>query len=402
MQAKTLALQSQAQMRIVSIVEATTLNAVARITLEFFRTARELADADAGTPPIEGSVITFDRDASETESSNEFVLAMRAAGIEIDVITERRRFDLSVLPALKKIIEQRQPDVVITHSVKSHFLIWRSRLWKTYPWVAFHHGYTTTDQKMRLYNRFDRWSLPKAQLVMTVCDAFAHELNVTARVPREKIGVQHNPIRITTKPDPAVVQAERKLLGIGERERVILSVGRLSSEKAHADLIAAFRRLCQTEAGARCKLVIVGDGPERARLEAQAEESGCGQRIIFTGQMSEVRPFYAMAEVFVLPSHSEGSPNVLLEAMAAEVPVVATAVGGVPEIVENEQSALLVPARDPSAMVAAITRTLTEAELARRLATNALQLVRTVHTPQIYVRSLLRTLSWERGRPRPQ
>ncbi|MGZ8847909.1 MAG: glycosyltransferase, partial [Pyrinomonadaceae bacterium] len=333
-------------MRIVSIVEATTLNAVARITLEFFRTARELTDANAGTPAVEGSVITFDRDSDQTESPNKFVLATRAAGIEIDVIPERRRFDLSVIPALKRIIEQRQPDVVITHSVKSHFLMWRSRLWKKYPWVAFHHGYTTTDQKMRLYNRFDRWSLPKAQLVITVCDAFAQELNVVARVPRDNIRVQHNPIRITAKPDPAAVQAQRKHLGIGENERVILSVGRLSNEKAHADLIAAFQRLCQTEAGQYCKLVIVGDGPERARLEAQAEETGYGQRIFFTGQMGDVRPFYAMAAVVVLPSHSEGSPYALLEAMAAKVPVVATAVGGVPEMVEDEESALLIPGRD--------------------------------------------------------
>lgn len=380
-------------MRIVSIVEATTLNAVARITLEFFRTARELADANDGTPAVQGSVITFERDSGKTESPNEFVLATRAAGIEVDLIPERRRFDLSVIPALKKLIEERQPDVVITHSVKSHFLMWRSHLWKKYPWVAFHHGYTTTDQKMRLYNRFDRWSLPKAQLVMTVCDAFAQELSVVARVPRERIRVQHNSIRMTATPDPAVVKEERERLGIGEKERVILSVGRLSSEKAHADLIAAFQRLCQTEAGEICKLVIVGDGPERARLEAQAEETGCGQRIFFTGQVGDVRPFYAMADVFVLPSHSEGSPNVLLEAMAAEVPVVATAVGGVPEIVENEQNALLVPDRDPAAFAAAITRIFTEDELARRLTTNALELVRTRHTPQIYVRSLLEIFS---------
>ena len=113
-------------------------------------------------------------------------LHTQAAGIEIDVIPERRRFDLSVIPALKEIIEQRQPDVVVTNSVKSHFLMWRSRLSKKYQWVAYHHGYTTTDQKMRLYNRFDRWSLPKAHLVLTVCDAFARELNAVAKVPRKE------------------------------------------------------------------------------------------------------------------------------------------------------------------------------------------------------------------------
>jgi L-malate glycosyltransferase len=127
-------------------------------------------------------------------------------------------------------------------------------------------------------------------------------------------------------------------------------------------------------------------------LETQAEETGYRQRIIFTGQRSDVKPFYAMADVFVLPSHSEGSPNVLLEAMAAEVPVVATKVGGVPEIVEDEKSALLVPARDNLAMAAAITRILTEAELAHRLTTNANALVVTQFTPNNYARSVIEIL----------
>src|SRR5204863_1257122 len=103
------------------------------------------------------------------------------------------------------------------------------------------------------------------------------------------------------------------------------------------DLIQAFQHLSGTNAD--CKLIIVGDGAERVSLEAAARTSNLAKRIFFTGQVSDVRPFYELADVFVLPSHSEGSPNVLLEAMAAEVPVVATAVGGVPEIAENETSA---------------------------------------------------------------
>jgi glycosyltransferase involved in cell wall biosynthesis len=246
---------------------------------------------------------------------------------------------------------------------------------------------------MRLYNRLDRWSLPKAKLVMTVCDAFAQELNVVARVPREKLRVQHNPVRPARRPDPAVVETLRKGLGIDQNERVILSVGRLSKEKAHADLIAAFQRLCQTKANPSCKLVIVGDGPERARLKALAEQTGYGPRIIFTGRMTDVQPFYALAHSFVLPSHSEGSPIVLLEAMAAEVPVVATAVGGVPEIVTNNESALLVPASDPSAMATAMQCLLNDTELRQRLTARASALVVQKYSPNAYVRSLLRIFS---------
>lgn len=373
-------------MRIVSVVEATTVNAVAKITLEFFRTAREMTEMNLDGPIIDGSIITFDRDSSE----NEFIQTARAAGIRIDVIPERGRFDLGVLPSLKSIIEQHHPDIIITQSVKSHFLIWRSRLWKKTPWIAYHHGYTTTDSTMRLYNRFDRWSLPKADLVITVCEAFAQELASVSKVPRERIRVQHNPIRPGPKGNPLDVKAVRVRWGIADHERVILSIGRLSKEKAHADLILAFQQLC--EANADYKLVIVGDGPERANLEAASETSLRDKRIVFTGQIRDVQPFYAMADVFVLPSHSEGSPNVLLEAMAAEVPVVATAVGGVPEIVEDEASALLTPPNDPAAMAKAVDRFLRDPELGARLRRNAAELISKNHSPQQYARSIVQTL----------
>jgi len=377
----------KSMMRIVSVVEATTVNAVAKITLEFFRTAREVTDINLDRPIIEGSIVTFARESSE----NEFIQTVRAAGIPIDIISERGRFDLGVLPALRSIIEQRQPDIVITQSVKSHFLMWRSRLWKKIPWIAYHHGYTSTDSRMRLYNRFDRWSLPKADLVMTVCEAFAQELVSVDKVPREKIRVQHNPIRPGPRSNPEAVKALREHWGLTDQERVILSVGRLSKEKAHADLILAFQRLCGTRAD--YKLVIVGEGPERASLEAIAADLRIDTRVVFTGQISDVRPFFATADVFVLPSHSEGSPNVLLEAMGAEVPVVATAVGGVPEIVEDETSALLIPPGDPRAMANAIDRLVKDFELGEQLSRNAAELVSRNHSPQQYVSSLIQTYS---------
>jgi glycosyltransferase involved in cell wall biosynthesis len=379
------------KMRILSVVEATNVNAVAKVIFEFHRTARELDEASNELPHVEGSLVTFDRHSHQAE--NEFLRAARSAGIEIDVIPERSRFDFSVISALETIVAQRSPDIMLTHSVKSHFLMWRSRMWKQYPWIAFHHGYTTTDRKMRLYNRFDRWSLPKADLILTVCNAFARELAAVARVQPEKIRVQHNPIRPAPRPAAETVRAQRRQLGIAENEPVILSIGRLSNEKAHADLIAAFRQLRDTNAELNCKLVIVGDGPERDRLESFARQSGVAERIVFAGQVKDVQPYYAIASVFVLPSHSEGSPNVLLEAMAANVPVVATDVGGVPEIVQNEQSALLVPARDSTGLAEAIARVLADGELTKRLTNNAAKLVRDNHSPADYVQSLIRSFS---------
>ncbi len=366
-------------MKIASLVEATNVNAVAKVTLEFFRAARELAPPD---DPVSGSLITFGR-AAGSGTSNEFIAAADEAGIEIAVIPERGPWDFSVIGALKRIIEQRQPDIVITNSVKSHFVMWRSRLWKRYPWVAYHHGYTNTDTKMRLYNRFDRWSLPKADMLLTVCQAFAHELAAVNGIPVERVRVQHNSIRFRDPVPKVAADSVRNQLEIGE-QRVVLTIGRLSAEKAQADLIAAFQRLKT----ANCKLVIVGDGPERENLQALAADSK-PRSIVFAGQVADVDPFYAIADIFALPSHSEGSPNVLLEAMAAGIPVVATAVGGVPEIVQNEKSALLVSPNDPPALATAIDRLLHDQNLAGRLTKEARELVVRNHSPERYAGSLI-------------
>jgi glycosyltransferase involved in cell wall biosynthesis len=375
--------------KLLTIVEATTINAVAKTVLEFYRAVRELSPTVPDFPWIDGCVVTFDRRRGDNVTPNEFVAAAREQGLEVEIIPERRRFDMRVIPALRRIVESRGSDLIITNSVKSHFLAWRSGLWRKHPWVAFHHGYTDTDRKMRLYNRLDRWSLPHADRVVTVCRAFAQELSASTGVPIEKISVQHNSIRRQSPANAADVAALRARLGITKNEQVVLSVGRLSREKAHLDLIEGFKHLREMNPAIPVKLVIVGDGSERPRLEAAVESFGIKELVVFAGQVSDVQPFYGLADVFALPSHSEGSPNVLLEAMAANLPVVATAVGGVPEIVKNNESALLVAPNDPSALAAAIGQLLTDKALGQKLATNAAALADIRFTPDNYARSLV-------------
>ena len=373
--------------KLVALIEALSVNAVAKNMLEFQRTLRELEE---GTPAVKTSFVTFDRSGrAQSESQNEFVKAARRDELEVDVIPERGRFDLRVLPALREIIKRRAPDIIVTHQVKSHFLMKVSRLNKQYPWVAFHHGYTATDRKMRAYNHLNRWSLPTADRVVTVCEAFARDLE-SAGVKRERIHVQHNAIRRGRDVSREEVTTLRQRLGAAPDERIVLSVGRLSHEKAQIDLIAAFKDLDGIRNSTKTRLLFVGDGPERQRLETNATSLGVSHRVVFTGEVNDVQPYYAAADVMVLPSHSEGSPYVLLEAMAANLPIVATAVGGVPEMVEDQKSALLVPSGDPKSMAVAIDRILSEPEIASRLTANASALISTIYSPATYLHSLVK------------
>ncbi len=381
-----------ATIKLLALVEATTVNAVAKNLFDFHRSSLELRRKSSDFPCVELSLVTFERarhtaGAHPKDSENEFVSAARQLGLEVDVISERRRFDSSVIPALRQIVKQREPDIVLTHSVKSHFLLWRSKLWSNFPWVAFHHGYTTTDGKMRLYNQLDRWSLPKADKVITVCEAFARDLCDTKGISRDRIFVQHNSIRPEPKVSEEDVTALRARLGLAEHEQVVLAVGRLSREKAHIDLIEAFKQLSETNPELSAKLIIVGEGPERKNLESAAHSLGISGRVIFAGHISSVQPYYAIANVLANASHSEGSPYVLLEAMAAGLPIVATTVGGVPEMLSDKESALLVSPSDHRPMASAMARMLTDKQFAEELATHASALV-SRYSPDTYARSL--------------
>src|SRR5581483_6861426 len=133
-------------------------------------------------------------------------------------------------------------------------------------------------------------------------------------------------------------------------ERLILAIGRLSSEKGHADLVEAFARLRRHRPDLPVRLAIVGGGPESQRLDALARELGIRSRVKLLGGVYPAHPLYGAADLAVLPSHSEGSPNALLEAAAHRVPIIATLVGGVPDTWRHGYDALLVAPRAPVAL----------------------------------------------------
>jgi glycosyltransferase involved in cell wall biosynthesis len=148
--------------------------------------------------------------------------------------------------------------------------------------------------------------------------------------------------------------AWRAAHGLRDDEIVYLCVGRLYAQKNHALLLRAFAAMARKQTGAR--LVVIGEGELRRALEAQATALGIAARVRFLGIRRDVPDALAASDVFVLASDYEGHPLSVMEAMAAGLPVVATAVGGVPELVTEGKTGLLVPAGDADALAAAMTR----------------------------------------------
>jgi glycosyltransferase involved in cell wall biosynthesis len=353
--------------RVVSIMESQFVTGQAKGLIEFAQRART---APPGLPAFHHSLVTYHRDPETKPSANPFIAAAERAGMPVDVIYEKGRFDSAVLPQIAAALERRQPQIVETHNVKSHFLMRYSGLWRKYRWIAFHHGYTTTDLKMRMYNQLDRWSLRAAARVVTVCGPFKQLL--TGRgVDAARITVQHNAIKPFEPIGAEQAEAVRKTLGCASGTPVLLMVSRLSHEKGHVDFLEALALLKRRGAG--CHALIVGEGPERGPIERACKRLQLEDAVTMAGQQNDVRPYFAVATLYVMPSHSEGSPLALLEAMAAGIPAVASDTGGIPEIVTSGRTALLVPARAPEALAGAIEQLLKDPQQAARLAQNALK-----------------------------
>lgn len=346
-------------LHVVALMEASTVTGPAKNLIRFGEAAIARGD-------LRFTVLTIVR--GPESSSNPFIEAVRAKGIPVEIIQERFAFDPKILPQLRASIRRLRPDIMQTHGVKGHFLL--GLLGSVAPWIAFHHGYTAENLKMRLYNQLNRWSLPRAGRVITVCRPFAEELERTG-VSHDRVRVLPNSIEPGTDLDPEKGLRLRERLTIGENEAVILTVGRFSREKGHADLIEAAGMLRRRNPDLLFRLVLVGEGIERGILERQIGEQGLMDVTILTGHQHDPSGFFGIANLFVLPSWSEGSPNALLEAMRAGLPIVATAVGGVPETVDDGISGLLVPARRPEILSATMERLLRDGSFAATLGENA-------------------------------
>jgi glycosyltransferase involved in cell wall biosynthesis len=166
----------------------------------------------------------------------------------------------------------------------------------------------------------------------------------------------------------------RQALGLTDQETMALYVGRLEELKGADVLLAAWAQL-PAQQRQRARLVLVGQGPEEAVLKQQAAEAGLADSVLFAGEQKNVLDYYWAADLFVLPSRSEGLSNALLEAMGCEIAVVASAVGGALDLVEEGESGLLFVSEDAAGLAAQLERLLDDQTLQRRLGVNGRQCV---------------------------
>jgi glycosyltransferase involved in cell wall biosynthesis len=233
--------------------------------------------------------------------------------------------------------------------------------------------------KMRLMIGLEKRFYRRFPCIVAVSGAIRNIL-VGAGVPCERVHVIRNGIEM-----PAA-NAESPEPGDNGRIR-LLNIGRLTEQKAQADLITACQIIIREKLLEEIGCTIAGEGELRPLLETQIVEAGLADRVGLPGYQDDVASLFRDADVFVLPSVSEGMPVSLLEAVAAGVPVIVTAVGDIPDLIKDGVSGLVVPVHDVDALLRAIVRLGRDPVLRSRLASEArMRLERDYSCDQMYER----------------
>jgi glycosyltransferase involved in cell wall biosynthesis len=304
-----------------------------------------------------------------------FLADLAAADVPAHVVIAGGHGYLSEFRGVRQACLERRPGIVHTHGRRSDVVAGLVARRLGIPTVATVHGAIGGTLRNRVYMRIQHRALRRADAVVAVSDVIARKLVASGVDARKVHRIQNAFADATSRPPRAVA---RSALDLPDDAPVIGWVGRLSSEKGADVFLDAIAGLQDGNAVAS----VIGAGDELEGLQRRAERLGIAARVMWHGPVADAGRLFNAFDVFVLSSHTEGTPMVLLEAMAARTPIVATRVGGVPDVVSSSE-ALLVTPNDPAQLSAAIQSVLADTPAAASRADAA-------------ERRLRRDFGWER------
>ncbi len=275
------------------------------------------------------------------------VQKLKASGAPVTIIGRPRLYALIGLAQLYRQIQTWQPDIVQTILPFSDMLGRPLARWLGVP-VIVSSIQARNAHKPRLQYFFDRLTAPWADLFISVSQqAIPFAVAREGVLPEKAIYIANS-----IAPDPRdrsrAGEAIRARLAIGPETTVLGMIARLVPKKAHQDLLTAYALVVKTVPSTA--LLVVGDGPLRPRLARQVEQLGLGPRVVFLGDRSDTGDLLAAMDLFVHPSLSEGMPHAVMEAMAAGLPVIASGVDGVQDLIIDGESGWLVPPGQPDVL----------------------------------------------------
>jgi glycosyltransferase involved in cell wall biosynthesis len=295
-------------------------------------------------PEVESVFLSF----AERGLARAFLDEARRHGFESKALLHNTPRFFACVREVEQELRRLHADLLCCSGYKPDLVGWRAARRAGIPVISISHGWTAATWKVRCYETLDRWVLRRMDAVACVSKAQGHKVR-RAGVEEAKIAVIQNAIGEDAFVEPSVDgRAELDRLFSFKPRWIIGAAGRLSPEKGFAVLVEAAATVLKRrpEAG----FVLFGEGPLRADLERLIGERGLKEKFILAGFRNDLGRVLPNFDVNVMSSYTEGLPVILLEAGAAGVPTVATAVGGIPEVIDDGQSGFLVPAGDAAAL----------------------------------------------------
>jgi sugar transferase (PEP-CTERM/EpsH1 system associated) len=288
---------------------------------------------------------------------------LRRDGFPVHILGRRPGLDWRCAYRLAGLLRRERVDVVHAHQYTPFFYGITARLFCRSPAVLFtEHGRHHPDYPRRKRILLNRLLLQGRDRVVGVGEAVRQALIQNEGIKADRVRVIYNGINLAPfadkAPDRDVVRREMR---VGTADLVIVQVARLDYLKDHATAVRTLGQVVRSCPDAR--LVLVGEGPERTRIQDQLRQSGLEDNVRLLGLRQDIARLLAAADLFLLTSISEGIPLAVIEAMAAGLPVVATRVGGMAEVVENGRTGLLAPSGDHATLAEHVLRLAADRDL---------------------------------------
>jgi sugar transferase (PEP-CTERM/EpsH1 system associated) len=317
-----------------------------------------------GVVNLVGSLAAEARHTVVAVTSSGPLAARLPAGVEVHALGKRPGVDVAVQVRLVALLRRLRPDIVHTRNWGAFDAVPAARLAGVRVVVHGEHGREAADPegRDRRRNRLRRLLSPLIAQWVTVSHDLRRWLVHHVGIPGERVVTIHNGVD-TGRFAEGDREGAREALGLPAGAPIVGTVGRLDPVKDHLRLIAAFRSVVARRPDAL--LLIAGDGPLRDDLRGAVEAAGLQGSVRLLGERADVPRVLAALDVFTLPSIAEGISNTILEAMASGLPVVATNVGGNPELVEDGVTGRLVEPRQTEALAAALLGYVNDPVLAR-------------------------------------
>jgi glycosyltransferase involved in cell wall biosynthesis len=317
-----------------------------------------------------------------TLARGEDSMAFVAEALEVDVvrIDELGREisplrDLLATLRLARLIRRERPQILHTHTAKAGTVGRVAALLagRRKPPIVVHtfHGHVLRGYfgpvRSRFFRLLERWLAAQTTALVAVSPQVRDDLVALGVAPRERFVVIRLGIELEERvaPEQNGRAESRRYLGIPDGRFAVGWIGRMTGVKRTDDVLVAFKRL--RDEGVDAVLCMVGDGPDRNQLERRAKELGVIRDTLFVGYQEDVAPYYAAFDALVLPSGNEGTPVSVIEALAAGRPVVATRVGGVPDVVRHGEDGFLVEAGATGELARRLAELARDPELAARM-----------------------------------